>query len=361
MRELILLLMSRITHHQNDKLDSKSFDASNEIVKKQLTLTEIIELIYKTNLLHQTIANHRVGESSRLKAEDWNIHYNNKLAILFGDFYVARAWASLGRLRSIDVNLLMSQGITDFTEGQFIMQSDAQLPSSSSPTPTPSHLPSSSPSSSSLPIKGRQKDDNCDPVSVWEKRHYLMNASLPGHACQSISSVANLNLFLQEAAFKFGKNFSLCWQILTEMEPFLSNNSTNVVNSHSEHSKSTNNLNTSITPTTSSSTTPELVIDLMSLPVLLQIADSESIINSNRNHKEILIAPDSTTNSINNNQATQIDIDKLYSSITGGPIIERIRSIRNRYADEALNAINCFSKCDASCALINIINAIKET
>ena len=124
MRELILLLMSKITQQQYDNVNSKPLDNQNEIVKKQLTLTEIIELIYKTNLLHKSIANHRVGESSRLKTEDWNIHYNNKLAILFGDFYVARAWASLGRLCSVEINLLMSQGITDFTEGQFIMQND---------------------------------------------------------------------------------------------------------------------------------------------------------------------------------------------------------------------------------------------
>ncbi|XP_015793111.1 decaprenyl-diphosphate synthase subunit 2 [Tetranychus urticae] len=304
-RELVLLLISKITHeYQRDpKAESPLID-HQEIVHKQLILTEIIELIYKTNLLHKSIANHRVG-TSRLRPEDWNIHYNNKLAILFGDYYVARAWASLGRLRSIDVNLLMSQGISDFTEGQFIMQTDVQLPV----TPI-----------QSLTLKAK---DN--PIKDWERRHYLMHASLPGHACQSISTVAGLNLFLQEAAFKFGKNFSFCWQILTEMEPFLSN-------LHSSYSKSS-----------------ELVIDLKSLPVLLHVQES-----INKPVEKLFL------DSSSNNRGT-LNVIELYKSITGGLIIEQIREIKNRYADEALNAIECFTKCNASSALIDILNVIKES
>lgn len=88
----------------------------------QRRLAEITEMIHTASLFHDDVideADARRGQPSINKL------YGNKMAILAGDFLLARASVSLARLRSVEVVELLSTVIEHLVKGE-VMQSRPQ-------------------------------------------------------------------------------------------------------------------------------------------------------------------------------------------------------------------------------------------
>merc|ERR1711871_1825478 len=75
---------------------------------KQVRLAEITEMIHTASLLHDDVID---MADTRRGVGSVNRMFGNKLAVLAGDFLLARASVSLARLRNVDVIEVLSSVI----------------------------------------------------------------------------------------------------------------------------------------------------------------------------------------------------------------------------------------------------------
>ena len=86
--------------------------------RRQQRLAEIAELMHVTSLLHDDVID---NAETRRGMSSLNAEMGNKLAILAGDFLLARASVTLAALRHPEVIMLMAQILENLVSGE-IMQ-----------------------------------------------------------------------------------------------------------------------------------------------------------------------------------------------------------------------------------------------
>ena len=88
---------------------------SFQIARKQKRLSEITEMIHTASLVHDDV----VDEASTRRGVD-TVHsrFNNRLAVLAGDFLFAQASWHLANLDDLEVVKLLSRVIMDLADGE---------------------------------------------------------------------------------------------------------------------------------------------------------------------------------------------------------------------------------------------------
>lgn len=183
----MILLISKVASHIKARTKKRE---SSEILPQQRDLAKITEMVFSAysihrsvkDILHQKLANDSGNDESHLK----NIIY-----ILSGDFLLATVWQVLCEFKSAKIAIVLTKSISDFMEGQYIIETETNVPS---------HL---------------------DCLKYWTKRNFLLNASLQAGTCQSALMLDNCDEQAQLNAYEFGKNFAFAWQIFVELLPFL--------------------------------------------------------------------------------------------------------------------------------------------
>ena len=84
---------------------------------KQVRLAEITEMIHTASLLHDDVID---TADSRRGVESVNSMFGNKLAVLAGDFLLARSSVCMARLRNLDVIELLATVIEHLVKGEVI-------------------------------------------------------------------------------------------------------------------------------------------------------------------------------------------------------------------------------------------------
>jgi geranyl diphosphate synthase len=149
-----------------------------EVRRRQQRIAEIAELIHVASLLHDDVIDK--ADTRRGKAA-LNHFLGNKVAILAGDFLLARASMTLASLKDSEVVALMSQVLEDLISGE-ILQATA--------------------SSSSLTS-----------MEHYLRKSYLKTASLLANACEAAAVVSSAGAPARQAAHDFGKNLGLAFQV----------------------------------------------------------------------------------------------------------------------------------------------------
>ena len=90
--------------------------------RRQQRLAEITELIHVASLLHDDVID---GSATRRGLKALNLEVGNKLAILAGDFLLARASVTLASLRDVEVIELLSRVLEHLVTGE-VMQMTAR-------------------------------------------------------------------------------------------------------------------------------------------------------------------------------------------------------------------------------------------
>jgi geranyl diphosphate synthase len=148
-----------------------------EVRRRQQRIAEIAELIHVASLLHDDV----IDEADTRRGKVALNHFlGNKVAILAGDFLLARASMTLASLKDSEVVSLMSQILEDLISGE-ILQATA--------------------SSSSLTMEH------------YLRKSYLKTASLLANACEAAAVVSNAGPPARRAAHDFGKNVGLAFQV----------------------------------------------------------------------------------------------------------------------------------------------------
>lgn len=191
LRPAVVCLMSRAL--QADAVANGTADNATGPTERQLSLALITELIHTASLLHDDV----IDESATRRGVA-SVHsvYGNKLAILGGDYLLARASVGLARLRDCDVTEIMSMVIEHLVKGEMMQLKP-------------------------VGIEGDHKDQFSTQLQGYLTKSYYKTASLIDNSCKSS---AKLGIGLEEKhihiASEYGKNLGIAFQLVDDILDF---------------------------------------------------------------------------------------------------------------------------------------------
>lgn len=166
-----------------------AFPNDTTILPSQRRLAEITELIHTASLLHDDVIDH---STTRRSAPSANTTFGNKMAVLAGDFMLGRASVALARLRDPEVIELLATVIANLVEGEFM-----QLKNTASDEKNPSW--------------------NEQAITYYLQKTYLKSASLISKSCRAAALLGQCAPSVVEAAYMYGKNLGLAFQLVDDM------------------------------------------------------------------------------------------------------------------------------------------------
>lgn len=155
----------------------------------QRRLAEITETIHTASLLHDDVIDH---SESRRGAPSANLQFGNKMAVLGGDFLLARASVALARLRHPEVVELLATVIANLVEGEFMQLKNTAL-------------------DEAKPVWSE------DALTYYLEKTYLKTASLISKSCRAAAILGDAELGTVDAAYLYGKNLGLAFQLVDDM------------------------------------------------------------------------------------------------------------------------------------------------
>lgn len=162
------------------------------ILPQQKRLAEIIEMIHTASLLHDDVID---GASTRRSQPSANEAFGNKMAILAGDFLLARASVALARLRDVQVLEMMATVISNLVEGEFMQLKNTK-------------------STRSIFTFWRSRDSLWNEMfDYYMEKTYLKTASLIAKSCEASAVLGGCDTKTVELAFLYGKNLGLAFQV----------------------------------------------------------------------------------------------------------------------------------------------------
>lgn len=151
----------------------------------QRRLAEVAELIHTASLLHDDVID---GADTRRGASSVNAAFGNKLAVLAGDFLLARASVALARLRNVPTVELLSTVIEHLVKGE-VMQM----------RPPPS--------------RGGASRAAFD---AYLRKSYYKTGSLMANSCRAVGLLGSYPDAVCDAAFRYGLHVGVAFQLVDD-------------------------------------------------------------------------------------------------------------------------------------------------
>lgn len=161
------------------------------ILPSQRRLGEIVEMIHTASLLHDDVIDMADKRRNLLSA---NESFGNKMAVLGGDFLLARASIALARLRNHEVTELISTVIANLVEGEFMQLRNGQVENG----------------------RGRKMTT----FEYYMEKTYMKTASLISKSCRSSAVLGGATDDVCDIAYTYGKNIGLAFQLVDDMLDF---------------------------------------------------------------------------------------------------------------------------------------------
>ncbi|KAI9309003.1 isoprenoid synthase domain-containing protein [Cunninghamella echinulata] len=175
-RPLLVLLMAQAT---------STVETKDHILATQRRLAEISEMIHISSLLHYDI----LDDNENAK----NV-FGNKMAVLAGDFLLARASLALAQLRNAECIELMATCIANLVEGEVMQEK-----------------------------KNHHHHFDNYPVSelsYYLEQSYLKTASLIAQSCKSSVVLGGADNDVAIIAYDYGKNVGMAIQLINDIQVF---------------------------------------------------------------------------------------------------------------------------------------------
>mmetsp|Transcript_13713 Transcript_13713/g.32120 ORF Transcript_13713/g.32120 Transcript_13713/m.32120 type:complete len:525 (-) Transcript_13713:82-1656(-) len=160
-----------------------------DLPQAQRRLAEISEMIHTASLFHDDVID---GSETRRGVSAVHMVFGNKMAILAGDYLLARASISLARLRHIEVVECMSTIIEHLVRGE-VMQMRGTASS-----------------------EGNENER----MEYYLKKNYYKTGSLMANSCKSAALLADCRYELVDAAYKYGKHVGMAFQLVDDVLDF---------------------------------------------------------------------------------------------------------------------------------------------
>ncbi|KAE8913201.1 hypothetical protein PF005_g22854 [Phytophthora fragariae] len=150
----------------------------------QQRLAEITEMIHTASLMHDDVideADTRRGRPSVNKV------FGGKMAVLAGDFLLARSSVSLARLRNLEAVELMSTSIEHLVKGE-VMQ-----------------------------MKNADARDDISPFEYYLRKNYYKTGSLMSNSCRAVLVLGKHDEHICDLGFAFGRHIGLAFQLIDDV------------------------------------------------------------------------------------------------------------------------------------------------
>ncbi|KAI8819101.1 isoprenoid synthase domain-containing protein [Fimicolochytrium jonesii] len=197
----------------------------NNILSTQRRLAEISEMIHTASLLHDDVIDLAMTRRSTPSA---NAEFGNKMAILAGDFLLARASVALARLRNVEVVELLATVISNLVEGEFMQLRNSALNSSKQEKGTSwfhRHIrdplfPAPSSTNSTSQQTPEQQEILAQKFDYYLEKTYLKTASLIAKSCRAAAVLGGCTPHVVDACYAYGKNLGIAFQLVDDMLDF---------------------------------------------------------------------------------------------------------------------------------------------
>lgn len=305
---LIVLLFSKAAGHTSSVTDLEEDKIG--ILHNQRVLAEVTEMIKTSYLVHKGMINLQ-PDASETHDDVEDMLYGNRMAILSGDYLLSNCCAELAGLRNQELNELISSGLRDLVEAEFVGLRDKQ----NNPLPSRPHT---------RPIEYKiSSKNNIEPFIIsdalgdaraeWTLRNVLNNAGLLGKSCQGTLMIGGHSAEMQERGYLFGKHLALATQACLDRKPFSFNN-----------------------------TEP---FSLVSAPVTFHLQHDPSL------YIEIERGMDDVQN---------INFEKIRQEVIKGPGLEKTKQLQIEHSNAALDVLQYLPPSESRSALTNIIVAMQD-
>lgn len=158
-----------------------------DVYKKQLSLAQITEMIHVASLIHDDVL-----DEADTRRGDLSVHklYNNKVAVLAGDYLLARASVLLARLGDVEVVEIMANALDALVQGE-VMQAKSS------------------------------SNDLLD-LGHYLRKSYYKTASLICNSCSSSALLAghNYESSIANACERYGYHLGLAYQLVDDILDF---------------------------------------------------------------------------------------------------------------------------------------------
>nr|YP_010619872.1 Prenyl transferase [Symphyocladia marchantioides]WAX03885.1 Prenyl transferase [Symphyocladia marchantioides] len=163
-------------------LISKLVNKDQIISTEQKRLAEITEIIHTASLVHDDIIDNC---DKRRGIETVHNAFNNKIAVLAGDFLFAQSSWYLANLNNLDVVKNISKIITDFAEGEV--------------------------------QQGMTSFDSQISIQEYTEKSFYKTASLLACSCKATTILNKSHKIMQNDFYLYGKHLGLAFQIIDDI------------------------------------------------------------------------------------------------------------------------------------------------
>ena len=170
------------TNEEEDLSPAHEVPSDNR--QRQRRLAEITELIHVASLLHDDVLD---GSATRRGLRALNLEVGNKLAILAGDFLLARASVTLASLRNVEVIELLSRVLEHLVKGEVMQMSK----------------------------------DTAHTIDAYIEKSYYKTASLIGNSAKAVSLLGGHGTETSDIAEKFGRHLGLAFQFRDDVLDYI--------------------------------------------------------------------------------------------------------------------------------------------
>lgn len=217
-RPIIILLMAHATATvslSSNSVPVSSLSASSTLsinslastlLPSQLRLAEITELIHAASLLHDDVID--VADTRR-GTMSVNSVFGNQLAVLAGDFLLARASVALAQLRDCNVVELLSMVIEHLVRGEVLQLNGGNRSSFDNDIGDASTIDNSI-----------REDWYHHPSSVFETylaKTFFKTASLVANSCRAVVMLAGHAPDVADAAYRYGEDVGMAFQLVDDV------------------------------------------------------------------------------------------------------------------------------------------------
>ncbi|KAJ3356939.1 coq1 putative hexaprenyl diphosphate synthase [Allomyces javanicus] len=177
---------------------------ASRILPTQRRLAEITEMIHTASLLHDDVID--VADTRR-GVPSVNAEHGNKLAILAGDYLLARASIGLARLRHCEVVELLASVIANLVEGEVMQLRNGNAGGATEPRMLLS-------ASTQVPTPAIPSFDH------YLEKTYMKTASLIAKSCRAATVLAGSPEPVNDVAYTYGKHLGLAFQLVDDLLDF---------------------------------------------------------------------------------------------------------------------------------------------
>lgn len=198
-RPMMIMLLSRAlsTCASNETPSASSTQQQQDLLRSQRRLAEISEMIHTASLFHDDViddADTRRGSPAVHKV------FGNKMAILAGDYLLARSSVYLARLRNIEVYETMSTIIEHLVRGEVMQVHSTNKNRTYDNDESNPHYES--------------------PLVYYLRKNFYKTASLMAQSCKSVAILGNYNDNLVMASYQYGKHLGIAFQLVDDVLDF---------------------------------------------------------------------------------------------------------------------------------------------